>query len=139
MTELNDNTPVFCTAEIPTSLLNDCFQKANNAPEFAAEGVDDVGVLINTTDISTITSPTKPPQNLGGKTGIFNRALAVLDERTLRDGTCLLVTTWENPPREAQEGMLLKVRAEFGHALVVLNVKNLGIGGDEHFRGLARG
>jgi hypothetical protein len=41
MTELHDNTPVFCTAEIPTSVLNDFFQKANNAPEFAAEGVDD--------------------------------------------------------------------------------------------------
>ena len=48
------------------------------------------------------------------------------------------MTTWENPP-EGQEGRLLKVRSDFYSALSVLNVKNLGIGGDEHFRGGADG
>lgn len=65
---------------------------------------------------------------------IFNRALAILDGRTCEDkATCLLVTQWENPPK-GQEGQLLKVRSDFRSALVILNVKNLGIGGDEHFQ-----
>ncbi|KAK0614586.1 hypothetical protein B0T14DRAFT_570510 [Immersiella caudata] len=158
MTELNDNTPVFCAAEIPPDLLNEFFLIANNAPEFAAEGVDDVGVLISATDIPSITQPTKPPvppqtsfpfldktpeevwdfaqEKLGGR--ILNRVLAILDEGTLRDKTCLLVTRWENPP-EGEEGQLLKVRSRFVDALVVCNLRNLGIGGDEHFRGLFGG
>ncbi|KAK0665466.1 hypothetical protein QBC41DRAFT_327800 [Cercophora samala] len=63
---------------------------------------------------------------------IFNRAIAILDQQTLADReTCLLVTTWEN--QEGNSG-LLTVRSDFQSALVILNVKNLGIGGDEHFR-----
>ncbi|KAK5659957.1 hypothetical protein OQA88_13422 [Cercophora sp. LCS_1] len=61
MTELNDNTPVFCTAEIPEHVLNDFFRQAYGAPELADEGIDDVGVLINTHDVSSITRPTKVP------------------------------------------------------------------------------
>jgi len=73
------------------------------------------------------------------KAPIFNRALAILDKQTVEDEkTCLLVTTWENPP-QGQEGQLLKARAEFRAALEILNVKNLGIGGDEHFRAGADG
>lgn len=73
------------------------------------------------------------------KPPIFNGALAILDSRTVHDkSTCLLVTTWENPP-DGQEGQLLKVRSDFYSALSVLNVKNLGVGGDEHFRGGADG
>lgn len=44
MAKLNDNTPVFCTAEIPEDLLNDFFRAAYSAPEFTNEGVDDVGM-----------------------------------------------------------------------------------------------
>ena len=43
MTELNDNTAVFCVAEISEEVLNDFFRTAYSAPEFADEGVDDVG------------------------------------------------------------------------------------------------
>lgn len=43
MTGLNDNTPVFCTAEIPDDLLNAFFREAYSAPELADEGIDDVG------------------------------------------------------------------------------------------------
>ena len=105
------------------------------------------GVLINTTDLSTITEPTKapvPPQSsfpflnktpedvrefaqANIKRPIFNGALAILDDRTLEDKTCLLVTQWENPP-QGQQGQLLKVRSDFQSALVILNVKNLAIG-----------
>ena len=56
----------------------------------------------------------------------------------MEDKTCLLVTQWENPP-QGQEGQLLKARSDFRSALVILNVKNLGIGGDEHFRAGADG
>jgi hypothetical protein len=73
MTELNDNTPVFCTAEIPADLLNDFFHTANNAPEFAAEGVDDVGTVIPqltsvakalTSKASSSTTPTSQPSQV---------------------------------------------------------------------------
>lgn len=117
------------------------------------------GVLINTEDIPTITHPTKLPVSAqtsfpfldkspeeiwefarrNVRPPIFNAALAILDRRTREDrSTCLLVTTWENPPR-GQEGHLLKVRSDFRSALVVLNMKNLGAGGDEHFRAGADG
>ncbi|KAB5576215.1 hypothetical protein GE09DRAFT_618636 [Coniochaeta sp. 2T2.1] len=159
MARLDDNTAVFCTAEIPDDLLNSFFQTAYSAPEFVNEGVDDVGVLINTVDPSTIDGPTKPPVPAQtafpfiNKTPeeiwqfaqrhlqwpIFNRALAILDDRTVQDrSTCLLVTEWESPPL-GQQSTLLKARAEFRSALVILNVKNLGIGGDEHFRAGAEG
>lgn len=118
-----------------------------------------LGVLINNEDPTTITHPTKVPvptqtsfpfagkapeevwefaqQHI--KPPILNRAIVILDERTLQDGdTCLLVTKWENPP-PGEEGELLRVRAEFRVALVVANVKNLGIGGDEHFRSGSNG
>jgi len=44
MTELNDNTPVFCTAEIPEEVLNSFFREAYAAPGLADEGIDDVGM-----------------------------------------------------------------------------------------------
>lgn len=46
MMELDDNTPVFCTAEIPQDLLNTFFREAYAAPELAEEGIDDVGKTI---------------------------------------------------------------------------------------------
>ncbi|KAB5515090.1 hypothetical protein GE09DRAFT_1231537 [Coniochaeta sp. 2T2.1] len=98
MTGLDDNTAVFCTAEVPEDLLDSFFQTAYGAPEFVNEGVDDV-------DPSTIDSPTKPPVPAQtefpflNKTPeeiwefaqrhlqwpIFNRALAILDDRTVQD------------------------------------------------------
>jgi len=41
---LDDNTPVICVAEIPGDVLNDFFQKAYSVPEFADEGIYDVGM-----------------------------------------------------------------------------------------------
>ena len=66
--------------------------------------------------------------------GISQYELAILDQQTLEDKTCLLVTVKEgehashpdNPER-------LQVRADFKSSLVTLNVKVQGVGGDGHF------
>lgn len=65
-----------------------------------------------------------------GKDEIHNRALAILDERTLQDQTSLLVMQHRTSD-ETNE--LLTVRADFASSLVCLQVVNLGIGGEEHF------
>jgi hypothetical protein len=107
------------------------------------------GVLVNTKDVTSITEPSKAPilpptsypfqnysvdqvvefarANFDG-VHIVSRVIAILDERTLEDQTCLLVTK-----KELAENELLTVRADFRSAMVTLNVKNLGVGGDEHF------
>lgn len=112
-----------------------------------------IGVLINTRDVASIVESTKPPltkptsypfaeknveevwsfsqDNLRGE--ILRRALGILDKQSLTDKMCLLVTKWEQPPA-GKENELLTVRADFRSTLVVLTVKNLGIGGDEHFQ-----
>lgn len=134
------------------SVCSDAFFRPSQHP---ADVYTHLGVLVNTIDPSAIDRPTTVPVPAVstfpflGKTAwdlwnfaqqkikppIFNRALAILDNRTVEDrATCLLVTTWENPPK-GQESQLLKVRSDFYSALSALNAKNLGIGGDEHFRG----
>lgn len=50
MTELNDNTAVFCVAEIPQDVLNGFFLTAYSAPEFANEGIDDIGTYLTLPD-----------------------------------------------------------------------------------------
>jgi len=40
---LDDNTAVFCVARIPQDILDDFFRKAYSVPEFADEGIHDVG------------------------------------------------------------------------------------------------
>ncbi|KAK4667831.1 uncharacterized protein QC764_704285 [Podospora pseudoanserina] len=157
MALLNDVIPVFCTAEIRGDVLDEFFRAAYSSPEFVNEGIHgDIAVLIHDTNTEGITHPTNPPVSkptscpFKNKTAeeiwdfaqenlrypIFNRAIAVLDEQTVVDKeTCLLVTTWENPPSEQENGSaLLTVRSDFRSALVILNIKNLGIGGDEHFK-----
>jgi hypothetical protein len=49
MTKLHDNSPVFCTAKVPTEILNDFFRLAYSPPELVDElGADniDVGMFI---------------------------------------------------------------------------------------------
>lgn len=107
------------------------------------------GVLINTEDLTSVKEPSKTPimpptsypfqgysvdrivafarANFNG-VQIVSRVITILDERILEDETCLLVTK-----KELAEDELLTVRSDFRSALVTLNVKNLGVGGDEHF------
>ncbi|KAI9158036.1 hypothetical protein HJFPF1_06022 [Paramyrothecium foliicola] len=157
MTTLNDNSPVFCTAEITADLLTKFFEEAYSpselVDELGAENVD-IGVLINTDDVSTIAKPTLPPvsnqpswpfkskspdeiwdfaqQNIKYPP-IYNKALAILDDQTVKDQeTCLLVTQW-SLPKEGQP-KLITVRSDFKSALMLLNNRNLAIAGDEHFK-----
>ncbi|RYP11734.1 hypothetical protein DL765_007630 [Monosporascus sp. GIB2] len=148
---LQDAIPVFCTAPISQEVLNEFFTRSLAAPEL--EGADWISVLVNTLDVAALNEPTRAP--VGQPTSYpfrdwsaedvakfaqehFDRArqgivpghLVILDEQTMDDKTCLLVTLKEG--REA-EGELLIVRADFRSSLVLLNVKAMGVGGDGHF------
>ncbi|KAI1474990.1 hypothetical protein F4774DRAFT_307842 [Daldinia eschscholtzii] len=149
--KLQDAIPVFCTASISKEMLDEFFVQSLGAWEL--QGADWIGVLVNTLDVGTITKSTRPPverpasypfQGWGvedivkfahdhinrSRQGIVPDNLVILDERTMEDKTCLLVT-----PREGSEneGELLTVRADFRSSLVLLNVKVLAVGGDGHF------
>lgn len=63
---------------------------------------------------------------------IYNKALAILDDQTVEDKeTCLLVTRRELPKEGQSE--LIRVRSDFKSALMMLNIRNLAIAGDDHF------
>lgn len=103
--------------------------------------------------MSTITKPTLPPvpdqsswpfknksaeeiwafakQNIKYPP-IYNRAVAILDDQTIKDReTCVLVTR-RSLPKEGQSELII-VRSDFKSALMLLNMRNLAIAGDEHF------
>lgn len=110
-------------------------------------------MLINTEDMSAITKPTRPPvpeqsswpfkdmsaEEIWGFAQqhikyppLYNRAVAILDDQTIKDKeTCLLVTR-RSLPREDQSNLIV-VRSDFKSALMILNMINLAIAGDEHF------
>jgi hypothetical protein len=106
-------------------------------------------VLIDSIDMSSITKATRPPVSsppswpFVGKSPhemwefaqehvkypIFNSAFAILDDQTVRDKeTCLLVTKRQSPQSTKLD--LITVRSDFKTAMIILNVLNLGIGGD---------
>lgn len=63
---------------------------------------------------------------------IYNRAVAILDDQTIKDKeTCVLVTR-RSLPREDQSELII-VRSDFKSTLMLLNMRNLAIAGDEHF------
>lgn len=63
---------------------------------------------------------------------IYNRAIAILDDQTIKDKeTCVLVTRRSLPKEDQSE--LIIVRSDFKSALMILNIRNLAIAGDEHF------
>ena len=65
MPKLQDNTPVFCTAEVPADLIDAFFQTAYSAPEFVDEGgIDDIGTLHG---LRPLLPPPIPALGLGGK------------------------------------------------------------------------
>lgn len=112
-----------------------------------------LAVLVDTLDVEAITKPTRAPVGKPAsypfhgwgiedivkfsrehldpvRQGIVSEHLVILDEQTMEDKTCLLVTLKEG--REP-EGERLTVRADFRSSLVLLNLKSLGVGGDGHF------
>ncbi|KAI0135333.1 hypothetical protein F4814DRAFT_18550 [Daldinia grandis] len=147
---LQHTIPVFCTAPISEEILDEFFTRSLGAPEL--DGVDWIAVLVDTLDIKTITKPTRAPVGKPAsypfhgwsiedvakfsyghfdlRRGIVSDHLVILDEQTMGDKTCMLVTLKEG--REV-EGERLTVRADFRSSLVLLNLKSLGIGGDGHF------
>ncbi|RYP69807.1 hypothetical protein DL771_005916 [Monosporascus sp. 5C6A] len=148
---LQDAIPVFCTATMSQDVLNEFFTQSLAAPEL--EGADWIAVLVDTLDLAALTEPTRAPVGQPAsypfrdwsvedvakfsqehfdraRQGIVPGHLVILDEQSMEDKTCLLVTLKEG--REA-EGEWLIVRADFRSSLVLLNVKVMGIGGDGHF------
>lgn len=148
---LQDTIPVFCTAPIPQDVLNEFFTRGLGAPEL--QDVDWIAVLVDVPDVSTIKKPTRAPVDQPalypfqdwsveevvkfsrehfdrGQQGIVPDHLVVLDKQTLGDKeTCLLVA----PKERGQDGEQLVVRADFRSALVLLNLKSMGAGGDGQF------
>jgi hypothetical protein len=114
-------------------------------------------VLINTQDISRITSYTSAPlsedpstaflnwsiEDIIGwaeehldrrKDGIVPYELVILDQQTLKDKTCLLVTVKDGElSRNPGDPARIMVRSDFKSSLVTLNVKVQFCGGDGHF------
>jgi hypothetical protein len=109
-------------------------------------------ILVDTLNISSLTEPTHAPvqENLQYpflnwplddlfkfawqfgtlKPGICQAEFVILDEQTLRDKTAVLVTPSEDS-EDMETGPRLTARSDFRSALITLNVKSLGVGGDE--------
>ncbi len=64
------------------------------------------------------------------KSGIVNTEFVVMDEQTLEDKTVVLVTPSEFHDN-IQTAPRLTARSDFRSSLITLNVKSLGVGGDE--------
>jgi hypothetical protein len=55
----------------------------------------------------------------------------ILDEQTLSDKTVVLVTPSEMSDEDSEHAPRLTARSDFRSSLITLNVKSLGVGGDE--------
>jgi hypothetical protein len=70
--------------------------------------------------------------------GICQAEFVILDEQTLRDKTAVLVTPSEMSD-DMENGPRLTARSDFRSSLITLNVKSLGVGGDEPWEQAANG
>ncbi|RYN19423.1 hypothetical protein AA0115_g10775 [Alternaria tenuissima] len=153
--KLKDAIPIFCNASIPRQILEEFVTLSHGVPD--VEDVESLAVLVDTQDVSQITSYISVPisdnlpmpfldwsaediiewaaQHLDRqRDGIVPYELVILDQQTLKDKTCLLVTTKDgelsrNPGNPAR----IMVRSDFKSALATLNVKVQFCGGDGHF------
>jgi hypothetical protein len=109
-------------------------------------------ILVDTTDMTKLKSPTRTPvqQNISYpfldweldnlvkfvwqfdrvEQGIINTEFVILDEQTLDDKTVVLVTPSELHD-DVEKAPRLTVRSDFRSSLITLNVKSIGVGGDE--------
>ncbi|KAI4696288.1 uncharacterized protein J4E88_000463 [Alternaria novae-zelandiae] len=109
-------------------------------------------ILIDTTDTAKLTSPTRAPvaQDLsypflgwkldnfvkfawqfdGTEQGIVGTEFVIMDEKTLEDKTVILVTPSEGYD-DVETSPRLTARSDFRSSLITLNVKSMGVGGDE--------
>ncbi|RMZ69452.1 hypothetical protein GMOD_00006264 [Pyrenophora seminiperda CCB06] len=158
--QLDNTIPVFCTAKIPPEilvvnsiqLLNEFLAEAFEAKELKEVGCTHIAILVDTTDISKLTKPSRPPVKndlnypfLGWKLdelvefarqfdrtahGIIDTEFVILDDQSIKDKTAVLVT-----PSEMSDNLetapRLTARSDFRSSLITLNVKSIGVGGDE--------
>jgi len=109
-------------------------------------------ILVDTTDITKLTSPTRAPvqQDLsypflgwklddlvkfawqfdGAERGIVGTGFVIMDDQTLEDKTVVLVTPSEGHDN-VETAPRLTARSDFRSSLITLNVKSMGVGGDE--------
>jgi len=154
-------------------LLTEFFIEAFEAPELKAVECTHIGkrnqhtvkqkaylgtnsyhpaILVDTTDITKLTSPTRAPvpHNLsypflnrglddlvkfawqfdGAEHGIVGTEFVIIDEQTLEDKTVVLVTPSEGCDN-VETAPRLTARSDFRSSLITLNVKSIGVGGDE--------
>ena len=116
-------------------------------------------ILVDTTDISELTEPTRPPVRerlsypfLAWKLdelvkfsrqfdrtahGVIDTEFVILDEQTLEDKTVVLVTPSEMSD-DIENAPRLTARSDFRSSLITLNVKSIGMGGDEPWEEAAK-
>ncbi|KAI4954257.1 hypothetical protein J4E91_001967 [Alternaria rosae] len=133
-------------------LLSEFFIEAFEAPELKAVECTHIAILVDTTDITKLSSPTRAPvsQDLsypflgwklddlvefawqfdGAEHGIVGTEFVIMDEQTLEDKTVILVTPSEGSD-DVETAPRLTARSDFRSSLVTLNVKSIGVGGDE--------
>lgn len=109
-------------------------------------------ILVDTTDIAQLKEPSRPPVqeelrypfldwkldelvNFAGQFdrtehGIIDTEFVILDEQTLEDKTVVLVTPSEMSD-DVENAPRLTARSDFRSSLITLNVKSIGVGGDE--------
>ncbi|EDU47186.1 hypothetical protein PtrSN002B_002215 [Pyrenophora tritici-repentis] len=150
--QLDNTIPVFCTARIPPELLNEFLAEAFEASELKDVECTHIAILVDTTDINQLTEPTRPPvkeklqypflnwslddlvnfarQFDRTAHGIIDTEFVILDEQTLKDKTVVLVTPSEMS-NDIETAPRLTARSDFRSSLITLNVKSIGVGGDE--------
>ncbi|KAI4656512.1 uncharacterized protein J4E79_008068 [Alternaria viburni] len=133
-------------------LLNEFFIEAFEAPELKAVECTHIAILVDTTDTTKLTSPTRAPvaQDLsypflnwglddlvkfawqfdGAERGIAGTEFVIMDNQTLEDKTVVLVTPSEGYDN-VETAPRLTARSDFRSSLITLNVKSMGVGGDE--------
>ena len=66
----------------------------------------------------------------GAERGIVGTEFVIMDEQTLEDKTVVLATPSEGYDN-VETAPRLTARSDFRSSLITLNVKNIGVGGDE--------
>ncbi|KAI4700061.1 hypothetical protein J4E81_004097 [Alternaria sp. BMP 2799] len=66
----------------------------------------------------------------GTEHGIMGTEFVIIDEQTLEDKTVVLVTPSEGHD-DVETAPRLTARSDFRSSLITLNVKSMGVGGDE--------
>ncbi|KAK7700164.1 hypothetical protein SLS64_011184 [Diaporthe eres] len=107
MISLNDNSLVFCTAEVPVDLLTKFFEEAYSpSSPFNDKSAEEIWVFARQ-------NIEYPP--------IYNRAVAIPDDLTAKYKEICVLVTRRSLAKEDQSELII-VRSYFKSALMILNI-----------------